>query len=87
MENIWIKNEQVLCCMKFDSNSQVLSIYPDFTTTKPYFTKIQSETIRYFFYFIENCSEISEELVLKEREVIKKVIAKNHNVFYKIPLN
>lgn len=73
MENVWIKNEQLLCSIKFDNNSQVLSVYPDFTTTKPYYIKVGSETIRYFFYFIENCSEISEELALKEQEIIKKV--------------
>ncbi|XP_018561989.2 LOW QUALITY PROTEIN: Meckel syndrome type 1 protein [Anoplophora glabripennis] len=73
VENIWIKNEQLLCSIKYDKNSQVLNIYPDFTTIKPYYLKMGSETIRYFFYFIENCSKISEELVLKEQEIIKKI--------------
>ncbi|KAJ8953635.1 hypothetical protein NQ314_007242, partial [Rhamnusium bicolor] len=76
VENTWIKNEQSLCTVKFNKVSKVLTVYPDFTTTQPYCINVQSETIRNFYYFIDNCSEeIPETIALKEKELIKKILS------------
>ncbi|KAJ8956381.1 hypothetical protein NQ318_015119 [Aromia moschata] len=74
VENIWIKNEHPLCRIKFDKTSRVLHMYPDFTTTQPYYLKVQGETMKHFYYFIEHCSEtIPENLELTEKDLIKKL--------------
>ncbi|KAJ8917237.1 hypothetical protein NQ315_002254 [Exocentrus adspersus] len=74
IEDIWIKDERLLHTLKYEANTQVLSVYPDFTTVEPYFIKLtHSDGIKYFLYFLENYSEASDEYNRQEREVLQKV--------------
>ncbi|XP_023025425.2 Meckel syndrome, type 1 isoform X2 [Leptinotarsa decemlineata] len=96
IEDIWIKNEQVLCSIKFDRVYKVVSIYPDFTKSKPYSLKIQGERPKYVHYFIEQCSEnFSETEEQKEKDIMKKVVETKQslmrdivgNIFFVPPKN
>ncbi|KAG5892505.1 hypothetical protein JTB14_034504 [Gonioctena quinquepunctata] len=81
VEDIWIQNEHILCIIKFDRVSQVVSVYPDFTKTKPYFMKVQGETTKNILYFIENSStDITESEEAKEKEITRKVLETKRSV-------
>ncbi|KAJ8980389.1 hypothetical protein NQ317_009383 [Molorchus minor] len=74
VENIWIKNEQVLCIVKYDAGAKFFSIYPDFTSTHPYYIKVQGETVQHFNYFIENYSATAPKSIeMTEFDLIKKL--------------
>lgn len=74
MNDVWIRNEYQLCSIKFNKSSKLLSIFPDFTTTRPYVKKVLRDSVKHIYYFIENGStNISEARLLKENEIIKKV--------------
>lgn len=74
LDDIWIKNEKLLCSLKYNQSSRVLKVFPDFTNTHPYTLKIQSDKERIYSYFIENCSNsIPESIETNEKTLIKNV--------------
>lgn len=74
MDDIWIKDEHVLCAFTYDKNSKVLSVYPDFSTTVAYTIRTVGEEIRKFSYFIENGSaNIPDSDIQKEQEILRIV--------------
>ncbi|VEN34843.1 unnamed protein product, partial [Callosobruchus maculatus] len=84
VDDIWIRNEQVLCILQYDKTSKVLSVYPDFTTDTPYVMHIQDEVVTRVYYFVEKPSEIDgeqdDELFNKETEVIDLILEKKHSL-------
>ncbi|XP_056633094.1 tectonic-like complex member MKS1 [Diorhabda sublineata] len=79
IDDIWIKNEFILCTLKYEKVSKTFSIYPDFTTTKPYILRIQGECLKYVHYFIENASaSIQTVEEFNEMNIITKVAEKKN---------
>ncbi|CAH1155526.1 unnamed protein product [Phaedon cochleariae] len=72
IEDIWMENQQLLCELKFDKISKVLSVYPDFTHSQSYHKKIQGG--KNIHYYIENCSpRIEESEEIRENEIAKTI--------------
>ncbi|KAK9874303.1 hypothetical protein WA026_002654 [Henosepilachna vigintioctopunctata] len=70
----WVKFEHILCTLKYNKEKNILIICPDFSQRLPYRLQLNSDSIRTFYYFIENASEdIPEELAQKENEIFKKI--------------
>lgn len=75
MYDVWIKNEHVLCTIRYERERKMLLINPDFSKTKPYLLQVNAETLKTYQYFIENASaEIDETSLAKEDELLQKVI-------------
>lgn len=75
VDDVWIKNEHVLCTINYDSKRKILYMNPDFST-KPYLLEINNaDTTKTYQYSIESaCDVIDEKLLRKEEELTKKVI-------------
>lgn len=74
MDDVWIKNEHVLCTIRYERERQILLINPDFSKTNPYLLQVNVETLKTYQYFIENASvEIDEINLMKEDELMQKV--------------
>ncbi|XP_050299372.1 tectonic-like complex member MKS1 isoform X2 [Anthonomus grandis grandis] len=76
-EDTWIKNEKLLCTLKYNPSMKVLQVFPDFTVSRPYKLSvprsIQNDE-KVFSYFIENCSkEIPESIGLNEKSLIREI--------------
>ncbi|CAH1981283.1 unnamed protein product [Acanthoscelides obtectus] len=84
VDDIWIRNEQPLCVLQYDNASEVLSVYPDFTTDTPYLLHIQDEVATKVYYFVEKPSDIDseqdDELFTKEKEVVELVQKKKRSL-------
>ncbi|KAL1502526.1 hypothetical protein ABEB36_007658 [Hypothenemus hampei] len=79
-EDTWLKNEKVLCSLKFNEESKVLKVYPDFSNTRPYVLKIQSMEGKVFRYFIEHCSNLMPESIdSNQQTLIKKIREHSRN--------
>ncbi|CAG9854348.1 unnamed protein product [Phyllotreta striolata] len=76
-EETWIKNEIVLCAIRYDRISKTVSVFPDFTTTKPYTLTIFGQKLRRIRYFLEHASaDIPDTEAFKENEIFRKVSEK-----------
>lgn len=71
VDDIWIKDEHVLCALTYDKDSKVLSVYPDFSTTVAYTIRVVREEVKKFNYFIENGSaDVPDSEIQKEQEIL-----------------
>lgn len=51
---------------------------PDFSKGKPYLLQVENDTTKNYFYYIENASEqMADDIVLKENQMLNKVISKS----------
>ncbi|EFA08377.1 Meckel syndrome type 1 protein-like Protein [Tribolium castaneum] len=74
IDSTWLKQEQVLCVVKYDRKYKILSINPDFTKSQPYLIRLEGATIRKYHYFLENVSaQMPEEAHRREKELIRKI--------------
>lgn len=74
IEDVWIKDEYVLCILSYDRNSRLLSVYPDFSTTEAYTIRTVRENMKKIYYYIENCSiEMANLDDQKEQELLGTV--------------
>ncbi|XP_044260603.1 Meckel syndrome type 1 protein [Tribolium madens] len=74
IDSTWLREEKVLCVVKYDRKYKILSIYPDFTKSQPYLIRLEGTTIRKYQYFLENVStQIPEDVYLREKELIRKI--------------
>ncbi|RZC41425.1 Meckel syndrome type 1 protein [Asbolus verrucosus] len=79
VDTTWIKDERILCTLKYDRKTKILSIHPDFTNFEPYLIKINGNKARNFKYLVENVSEpMPEDERFKETELIRKI--NNHKM-------
>ncbi|KAL3271048.1 hypothetical protein HHI36_021548 [Cryptolaemus montrouzieri] len=70
----WVKFEHVLCTMKYNKEKNILKVHPDFSNNIPYLLEVNVETLKNYYYFIENVQEdIPEQLNQKENEIFKKI--------------
>ncbi|XP_030747630.1 Meckel syndrome type 1 protein [Sitophilus oryzae] len=73
-ENTGLKNEKILCSIKYNPDTKLLTVFPDFTTTQPYFLRTDVRDDRNFCYFIEHSSKpIPESIEVNEKTLIKKI--------------
>lgn len=69
MEKVWIKQEYVLCALRYDEEKKILEVFPDFSGEKPY------EIFDSFDYYVENISEtIPDDLLQTENDILNKVM-------------
>lgn len=48
---------------------------PDFSSGKPYILQVENDSAKNYFYYIENASEqMTDDVILKENQMINKVI-------------
>lgn len=79
---MWIKNEHVLCTIRYDCERNILWMNPDFSATKPYSLTVDATKI--YYYRIENaCESLDGDLLQKEEELALKVIKLVKKLFCK----
>lgn len=75
VDDTWLKQEYILCSLKYDKDRNVLFMCPDFSQSIPYLLEVQSDCTKNYCYFIENASNpMPTDLSLKENQILNKVI-------------
>ncbi|XP_025833633.1 Meckel syndrome type 1 protein isoform X2 [Agrilus planipennis] len=79
IDDIWIKNEFILCTIKYDRNNQILVINPDFSEADPYLLEFEDDKQYAFVYRVEDVSEnIKTSPSTTEEEICEKMIQYRH---------